>query len=87
MTTFTIHTDDAMAEAIRSGAAEAGVSINKFLQNTIDRALGVFHRKERTRPDFLDIEHPLTKEEADELRAVLRETDSTQRHLDCRVGS
>ena len=75
MTTFTIHTDDVMADAIRRGAAEAGVSINKFIQNTVDTALGVFRRRERSLPDFLDIEHPLTKEEADELRSVQKEFD------------
>ena len=75
MTTFTIHTDDVMADAIRRGAAEAGVSINKFIQNTVDTALGVFRRRERPLPDFLDIEHPLTKEEADELRSVQKEFD------------
>lgn len=74
MTTFTIHTDDVMAEAIRRGAAEAGLSINKFIQNTIDSALGVFRRKERKLPDFFDIE-PLSKEAADELRAVQKEFD------------
>ena len=75
MTTFIIHTDDVMAEAIRRGAAEAGLSINKFIQSTIDSALSVFRRKERKLPDFFDIEHPLTKEEADELRAVQKEFD------------
>lgn len=72
MTTFTIHTDDIMADAIRRGAAEAGLSINKFIQNTIDTALGVFKHKERPLPDFFDIE-PLSKEAADELRAVQKE--------------
>lgn len=73
MTTFTIHTDDVMADAIRRGAAEAGVSINRFIQNTIDSALGVFHRRKPPLPDFLTIEHPLTKEEADELRSAQKE--------------
>ena len=75
MTTFTIHTDDVMAEAIRRGAAEAGFSINKFIQNAIDVTLGVFHSKERPLPDFFNIEHPLTKAEADEIRSVQKEFD------------
>ncbi len=75
MTTFTIHTDDVMAEAIRRGAAEAGISINKFIQNAIDVTLGVFHSKERPLPDFFNIEHPLTKAEADEIRSVQKEFD------------
>jgi hypothetical protein len=73
MTTFTIHTDDVMAEAIRRGAAEAGISINKFIQNAIDMTVGVFHTKERPLPDFFNVENPLTKEEADEIRSVQKE--------------
>ena len=75
MTTFTIHTDDVMAEAIRRGAADAGISINKFIQNAIDVTLGVFRSKERTLPDFFNIEHPLTKAEADEIRSAQKEFD------------
>ncbi len=73
MTTFTIHTDDVMAEAIRRGAAEAGISINKFIQNAIDMTVGVFRSRERPLPDFFNVEHPLTKEEADELRSAQKE--------------
>ena len=75
MTTFTIHTDDVMADAIRRGAAEAGISINKFIQNAIDVTLGVSRSKERPLPDFFNIEHPLTKAEADEIRSVQKEFD------------
>ena len=45
MTTFTIHTDEKMADAIRQGAAEAGKSINKFIQDALGGALGLFKRK------------------------------------------
>ena len=53
MTTMTIHADDALAEAIRKGAADAGQSISKFIQTTMGTALGVFKRKERVRVDTL----------------------------------
>ena len=62
MTTFTIHTDEKMADAIRQGAAEAGKSINKFIQDALGGALGLFKRKERPLPDFFDIGTPLSKE-------------------------
>ena len=72
MTTFTIHTDDAMANAIRAGAAEAGQSINVFIKNTLGATLGLFKRKERPLPDFFDLP-PLSKEAADELRSVQKD--------------
>ena len=75
MTTFTIHTDEVMANAIRQGAAEAGKSINKFIQDALGGALGLFKRKKRPLPDFLVIDNPLTPEEADELRSVQKEFD------------
>ena len=81
MTTFSIHTDDAMADAIRRGAAEAGTSINKFIQNAIGAAMGIFHRNTRPRPGFLDIENPLTKEEADEIRSVQKEFDTIDEEM------
>ena len=75
MTTFTIHTDEKMADDIRQGAAEAGKSINKFIQDALGGALGLFKRKERPLPDFFDIGTPLSKEAADELRSVQKEFD------------
>lgn len=73
MTTFTIHAEDALAEAIRNGAAEAGVSINKFIKDTVGAAVGLLKRKQRPLPDFLIIDNPLTHEEAEELRAAQKD--------------
>ena len=75
MTTFTIHTDDAMANAIRAGAAEAGQSINVFIKNALGATLGLFKKKVRPLPDFMVIEDPLTHEEAEELLAAQKAFD------------
>lgn len=72
MTTFTIHAEDALAAAIRNGAAEAGQSINNFIKNALSTTLGLVKRKERPLPDFFNIT-PLSKEAADELRAVQKD--------------
>ena len=74
MTTFTIHTDDVLANAIRAGAAEAGQSINVFIKNALGVTLGLFKAKKRPLPDFFNIT-PLSKEAADELRAVQKDFD------------
>ena len=73
MTTFTIHAEDALAAAIRNGAAEAGQSINTFIKNALNTTLGLVKRKERPLPDFFDFGPPLSKEAADELRAVQKD--------------
>ena len=73
MTTMTIHADDALAEAIRKGAAEAGQSISKFIQTTMGTALGLFKRKERKIPSFLQIKTPLTDEGYRELMSVQKD--------------
>ena len=75
MTTMTIHADDALADAIRKGAAEAGQSISKFIQTTMGTALGVFKRKKRPLPDFFDFGPPLSHEAAEELRSVQKDFD------------
>jgi hypothetical protein len=72
MTTFTIHTDDTLAAAIRAAAAEAGQSINTYIKNQLGAALGLLKRKERPLPDFFNIT-PLSKEAADELRSVQKD--------------
>jgi hypothetical protein len=72
MTTFTIHTDDVLAAAIRNGAAEAGLSINMFIKDVLGATLGVFKRKKRPLPDFFNIT-PLSKEAADEIRSVQKD--------------
>ena len=74
MTTFTIHTDDVMAEAIRKGAVEAGQSINKFIQTTMGVALGLFKRRNRPLPDFFNIT-PISREGVEELLSVQKDFD------------
>lgn len=74
MTTFTIHVEDELARAIRTGAMEAGQSINKFIKDKLGTTLGVFKRKKRPLPDFFNIT-PLSKEAADELRSVQKDFD------------
>ena len=80
MTTFTIHADDALAAAIRSAAAEAGQSINTFIKNELGSALGLLKRKERPLPDFFNIT-PLSKEAADELRAVQKDFEVSDEEM------
>ena len=73
MTTFTIHTDDVLAAAIRNGAAEAGQSINMFIKDVLGVTLGVFKRKKRPLPDFFNIGTPLSREAAEELLSVQKD--------------
>ncbi len=73
MTTMTIHADDALAEAIRKGAEEAGLSISKFIQTTMGTALGVFKRKKKPLPDFLQIKTRLSDEGYRELMSVQKD--------------
>jgi hypothetical protein len=73
MTTMTIHADDALAAAIRKGAAEAGLSISKFIQTTMGTTLGVFKRSKKPLPDFFDFGPPLSHEAAEELRSVQKD--------------
>ncbi len=75
MTTFTIHTDDVLAAAIRNGAAEAGQSINMFIKDVLGATLGVFKRKKRPLPDFFNIGTPLSREAAEELLSVQKDFD------------
>ena len=72
MTTMTIHADDALADAIRKGAADAGQSISKFIQTTMGAALSVFKRRSKPLPDFFNIT-PLSSEAAEELLAVQKD--------------
>ena len=75
MTTFTIHTDDVLAAAIRNGAAEAGQSINMFIKDVLGATLGVFKRKKRPLPDFFNIGTPLSRDAAEELLSVQKDFD------------
>ena len=73
MTTMTIHADDELAAAIRKGAADAGQSISKFIQNTMRTSLGVFKRTRKKRPDFLNVRVKLTDEGYRELMSVQKD--------------
>ena len=70
---MTIHADDALADAIRKGAADAGQSISKFIQATMGSALGVFKRRNKLLPDFFDFGEPISHEAAEELRSVQKD--------------
>ncbi len=74
MTTFTIHAEEPLATLIRNGAAEAGQSINVFIKNALDAALGLVKCKKRALPDFFDID-PLPSDAAEELRSVQKDFD------------
>ena len=73
MTTMTIHADDELAAAIRAAAAEAGQSVSQFIQTTVGTALGVFKRKKKPLPDFLQIKTRLSKEGYRELMSVQKD--------------
>lgn len=75
MTTFTIHADDVLANAIRAGALEAGQSINVFIKNVLGNVLGFVKDKKRPVPDFMVVDDPLTHEEAEELLAAQKAFD------------
>ena len=50
-------------------------SINAFIRNSLDVALGLVKRKPRPLPDFFDVE-PLSKDAAGELRSVQKDFDA-----------
>lgn len=69
MTTFTIHTDDYLAEAIRTSAASTGRSINVFLKGIISSSLGVSGTT-RKKPVFLNVPLRISKAGSKELLSV-----------------
>ncbi len=69
MTTFTIHAEEATAFALRSAAEEAEMSINKFVLRVLNGALGLSAKK-KTRPQFLNLPHSISKADADRLRSA-----------------
>ncbi len=54
MTTFTIHAEEVTANALRKAAAEADLSINKYILRVLNQSLGISKSK-AARPRFLDI--------------------------------
>ena len=81
MTTFTIHADDALANAIRAGAVEAGQSINMFIKNALGSTLGLFKIKKRPLPDFFNCGPALSKAAADELRSVQKDFETIDEEM------
>ena len=69
MTTFTIHTDDYLADAIRTSAASTGRSINVFLKGIITSALGVSGAIQK-KPTFLNVPKRISKTSSKELLSV-----------------
>ncbi len=71
MTTFTIHAEPVMAEALRRAAAEADLSINKYILRQLGSALGLMRSTEKRKlPSFLDIPRTISEADADRLLAV-----------------
>ncbi len=71
MTTFTIHAEPALAEAVRRAASGADLSINKFILRMLRSALGLSRTaKKEELPSFLNVPRTLTDEEADRLLAA-----------------
>lgn len=71
MTTFTIHAEPEMAEALRRAAAEADLSINKYILRQLGSTLGLSRLTgKRRRLSFLDIPGAITAEDADRLLAA-----------------
>lgn len=69
MTTFTIHAEDHLADAIRASALEAGRSINVFLKEIVGAAIGV-DCQARRRPSFMNVPQRITDSGAKELLSV-----------------
>ena len=74
MTTLTIHADDALADAIRAAATDAGQSVSKFIQNTMGTAHGLFKR--RKMPASLDVEVGISDEGYRELMSVQKDFET-----------
>ncbi len=66
MTTFTIHAEEATADALRTAAKESNMSINKYILSVLNGTLGLAEKK-NTRPQFLNIPHTISKTEATRL--------------------
>lgn len=74
MTTFTIHAEDALAEALRGAARDAGTSINFFVKKTMRTALGLVKAR-RTAPSFMRFAGRLSRSDADAMREFVDHAD------------
>lgn len=77
MTTFTIHTEDPLADALRTAAQEAGTSINAFIKETMRSALGLIKPKRKT-PSFMRFAGCLSHADAEAMTAAVDNASFSQ---------
>lgn len=70
MTTFTIHAEDALADALRRTARDAGTSINFLIKDTMSAALGLVKPKRKT-PSFMRFAGRLSRPDAEAMCAAV----------------
>ena len=76
MTSLTLHAmPDALAEALRSRAAETGASLNQTAKDLLARALGLDSSADRPAPGFMRFAGRLDPAEAARLRAAVDAAD------------
>ena len=72
MSALTLHAmDDSLAFALRTHAAELGVSINQAAKSLLASALGLTAKRKKASPGFLKYAGGLSHDEASELRAFV----------------
>ena len=77
MTTFTIHTEDPLANALRAAAQEAGTSINAFIKETMRMALGLVKPRRKT-PSFMRFAGRLSPADAEAMTAAVDNASFSQ---------
>lgn len=76
MTSLTLHAmPDALAEALRTRAAETGASLNQTAKDLLARALGIDSAAARPAPGFMRFAGRLDPSEAARLRAAVAAAD------------
>lgn len=77
MTTFTIHAEDALANALRGAARDAGTSINFLIKETMSAALGLV-KSRRKPPSFMRFAGRLPHRDAEAMRTVVDQATFSQ---------
>lgn len=77
MTTFTIHAEDALANALRGAARDAGTSINFLIKDTMSAALGLVKPQRKT-PSFMRFAGRLSHREAEAMRVSVDQAAFSQ---------
>lgn len=77
MTTFTIHADEALADALRASACEAGLSINAFIKDKLANALGLL-KTPRKDPSFMRFAGTLSSSDAAEMKRFVKQVAFSQ---------